>query len=340
MPLRLVQIIVPPDCRRDVDRALKGAEPSGRWTLDQPTGAELMEIVVEADQVEPLVDRFTDCFEDRKEFRITLLPVEATRPPVEEDPDAPAGPDHSDGSRARVSRDELRGNAMEQAELTWVYLAMVAASTVVAAIGLLRDDVAVIIGAMVIAPLLGPNVALAMAATLADLELGKRAAVSLLAAGGTALAISVAAGFLVTVDPSVAAIADRTRPGTSDLLLAFSAGVAGSLAFTSGFPQAVIGVMVAVALLPPLVIFGLLIGAGLPALATGAAILFLINVFSVNLAGVATFLVRGVRPAGWSDKEKARTSVRWAALTWTVLLLLLLVALWVARNQGFGSFAE
>ncbi|HUP52263.1 MAG TPA: DUF389 domain-containing protein, partial [Longimicrobiales bacterium] len=94
------------------------------------------------------------------------------------------------------------------------------------------------------------------------------------------------------------------------------------------------------ALLPPLVIFGLLIGAGLPALATGAAILFLINVFSVNLAGVGTFLVRGVRPAGWSDKEKARTSVRWAALTWTVLLLLLLVALWVARNQGFGPFAE
>ncbi|HUP52079.1 MAG TPA: hypothetical protein VM198_06350, partial [Longimicrobiales bacterium] len=164
MPLRLVQIIVPPDCKKDVDRALKGAEPAGRWTLDQPTGAELMEIVVEADQVEPLVDRFTDCFEDRKEFRVTLLPVEATRPPVEEDPDDPAGPDDSDGSRARVSRDELRSNAMEQAELTWVYLAMVAASTVVAAIGLLRDDVAVIIGAMVIAPLLGPNVALAMAA--------------------------------------------------------------------------------------------------------------------------------------------------------------------------------
>lgn len=340
MPLRLIQIIVPPDCGEDTERALNGAEPAGRWTLDQPEGAELVEIVLEADQVEPLVDRFTKCFEDRKEFRVTLLPVEATRPPVEKEADDPDAPNDNDGSRARVSRDELRADALEQAELTWVYIAMVAASTVVASVGLLRDDVAVIIGAMVIAPLLGPNVALALSATLADLALAKRAMISLLAAGGVVLAISAAAGFLVTVDPSVDAIADRTRPGNSDLVLALAAGVAGSLAFTSGFPQAVIGVMVAVALLPPLVIFGLLLGAGFPALATGAALLFLFNVISVNLAGVATFLVRGVRPAGWSDKEKAKTSVRWAVLTWAVLLLLVLVALWVARDQGFGPFAE
>jgi uncharacterized membrane protein len=59
----------------------------------------------------------------------------------------------------------------------------------------------------------------------------------------------------------------------------------------------VIGVMVAVALLPPLVAFGLLMGNGQPALATGALSLFLMNLICVNLAGVGTFLVQGIRPA-------------------------------------------
>ena len=342
MPLRLVQIILPSDCQDDTERLLGGAVPVGMWPLNSPDEAELLELVLEADAVEPLVDRFKECFGEKEGFRVTLLPVEATLPHlVEEESDENGdAPSHTDGSRSRVSRDELRVDAIESSEMTWVYLSMVAASTIVASVGLLRDDVAVIIGAMVIAPLLGPNVALALAATLADLDLAKRAFRTLLAAGGVALAISIGTGFFVNVDPTVEAIAARTRPGNSDLVLAMAAGVAGTLAFTSGFPQAVIGVMVAVALLPPLVIFGLLMGSGNGALATGAFLLFGFNVISVNLAGVATFLVRGVRPSGWSEKEKAKTSVRWAVLTWTALLLILLVALWVARDQGFGPFAD
>ncbi len=342
MPLRLVQIVLPPKCQDDTDRLLDGVAPVGRWPLDHPEGSELLELVMEADEVEPLVDRFTDCFAEEDGFRVTLLPVEATLPHLGDDEDDEKGdaPSDTDGSRSRVSRDELKVDALESSQLTWVYLVMVAASTIVASVGLLRDDVAVIIGAMVIAPLLGPNVALALSAALADLDLAKRALVTLLAAGSVALAVSMGTGFFVDVDPTVAAIADRTRPGNSDLVLAMAAGVAGTLAFTSGFPQAVIGVMVAVALLPPLVIFGLLMGSGNGALAAGAFLLFGFNVISVNLAGVATFLVRGVRPAGWSDKENAKKSVRVAALTWTVLLLMFLVALWVARDQGFGPFAD
>lgn len=229
---------------------------------------------------------------------------------------------------------------MDSAALGPVYLAMVAASTVVAAVGVIRNDVAVIIGAMVIAPLLGPNMALALAAALADTALARRAAVTNLAGITLAMAISAGVGLLVPVDATVEAIASRTRPATSDMVLALAAGVAGSLAFTSGFPQAVIGVMVAVALLPPLVIFGLLLGAGMPTLAVGAFLLLSLNVISVNLAGVATFLVGGVRPAGWWDAKRARTSGRWAALIWGGLLAALAVVLWVARSQGFGPFAE
>lgn len=340
MPLRIVQIVLPDGHQAVVDALVEHASPVARWPVASPEGAQMLHFVVEADRVEPLMDRVTEKMEGQEGFSLTLLPVEAALPGTDESeaeadeaesPD-PAGP-------TRVSREELRADALDSSKLTGVYLAMVAASTVVAAVGVMRNDVAVIIGAMVIAPLLGPNVALALAATLADAALAARAIKVNLAGVAVALLLSVAIGALVAVDPTVDAIASRTRPAPSDIALALAAGAAGSLAFTSGFPQAVIGVMVAVALLPPLVIFGLLVGAGLPTLASGALLLVFLNVICVNLAGVATFLARGVRPAGWLEAERARTSVRWAVLTWAGLLLILAALLWIMRGYDLGPFS-
>ena len=88
------------------------------------------------------------------------------------DDDAP-DPDGKPGY-LRVSRDGLYNEFNDSLGLDRVYPAMVALSTLVAALGLLRDDVASIIGAMVIAPLLGPNVAVSLAVTLGDLGLLRR----------------------------------------------------------------------------------------------------------------------------------------------------------------------
>jgi len=345
MPLRLVQIVIPSGRATEVAEILGDLEPTGRWQLEDPEGGEMLQFVVQADGAEPIVDRFAERFQRSDGFRVTLLAVEAALPTAEEErsgEEAPTEPDEprSGERRARVSREELRADAMDSARLSTVFLAMVVASTVVAAVGVLRDDVTVIIGAMVIAPLLGPNMALVLAATLADKDLARRALATNLAGLLVALVLSVAVGALVPVDPTVEAIASRTRPELADLVLALAAGTAGSLAFTSGFPQAVIGVMVAVALLPPLVIFGVLLGAGFPQLAVGAFMLLGLNVICVNLAGVATFLAQGVRPAGWWDARRARSSVRRAAAIWTGLLLLLVAAVWAARWWGFGPFAD
>ncbi|MHB1093870.1 DUF389 domain-containing protein [Thiobacillus sp.] len=66
----------------------------------------------------------------------------------------------------------------------------------------------------------------------------------------------------------------------------------------------------AVALLPPLVAFGLLLGSGHAALAMGALSLAMMNLICVNLAGVTTFLVQGIRPATWWEKDRAVKSTR------------------------------
>jgi uncharacterized membrane protein len=81
--------------------------------------------------------------------------------------------------------------------------------------------------------------------------------------------------------------------------------------------------MVAVALLPPLVTTGLMLGSAHFDLAFGAFLLLAVNVICVNLSGVVTFLLQQVRPNSWWAADKARRATRRAIAIWTVLLLLL-----------------
>ena len=92
------------------------------------------------------------------------------------------------------------------------------------------------------------------------------------------------------------------------------------MALTTGVSATLIGAMMAVALLPPLVTFGLLLGGAHPALAMGALSLFLMNLICVNLAGMTTFLVQGIHPATWWEKDRAAKSTRIAIGLWVALL--------------------
>ena len=175
-------------------------------------------------------------------------------------------------------------------------------------------------GAMVIAPFLGPSMALALGATLGDLSLLRRALLTALAGIATAMMLSVIIGVLLQVDPALSEVASRTRVRLGDVAVALASGCAGALAFTTGVSATLIGVMVAVALLPPLVTSGLLLGGGHPVLATGALSLFLVNLICVNLAGVTTFVVQGIHPASWWDKDRAVKATRAAVGLWVTLL--------------------
>ena len=108
--------------------------------------------------------------------------------------------------------------------------------------------------------------------------------------------LSVMFGVLLEGNPASPEVASRTGVGFGDIAVALASGSAGALTFTTGVSTTLIGVMVTVALLPPVVTFGLLLGGGHPALATGALSLFLMNLICVNLAGVTTFLVQGIHP--------------------------------------------
>jgi hypothetical protein len=116
-------------------------------------------------------------------------------------------------------------------------MVMTALAAVVAAVGLLTNNVAVIIGAMVIAPFLGPNVALALSTCLAEKELGNRALKTLVAGISLVLVLTVCFGFCCQLfNPQTSLltsgeIAARTRPTLFDVVLAFASGCAGVWAY-------------------------------------------------------------------------------------------------------------
>ncbi|PZR85194.1 MAG: TIGR00341 family protein [Hyphomicrobiales bacterium] len=278
-----------------------------------PDGELLVRIWLEAEQVEEVLDFFDE--PGGQGNRAVILPVVATLPRDEAEPAA-----SDEKPPERISREELYEDIKDGARWTRAYMAMAVLSTIAAAVGLYQNSVAIIIGAMVIAPLLGPNVALALGTTLGDLPLLRRALLTALAGIAAATALSVIIGALWHVDPAWSEVASRSRVRLDDIAVALASGCAGALAFTMGLSPALIGVMVAVALLPPLVTFGLLLGGGHPAPAMGALSLFLLNLICVNLAGVATFVVQGIRPDSWWEKERAVKATRVAIGLWVGLL--------------------
>ncbi|MEZ6076865.1 MAG: DUF389 domain-containing protein [Pirellulaceae bacterium] len=132
---------------------------------------------------------------------------------------------------------------------------------------------------------------------LGDMELAKKSLRTNATGLLVALLVSLLAGTLLPLDPSSESVLSRTNVNMGDVVLALASGSAGVLAFTTGAPASLIGVMVAVALLPPFAVFGLMLATGEFDLARGALMLVATNVICVNLAGVLTFVRRVFGPA-------------------------------------------
>lgn len=338
MALRLMQIFVSETSDEELDSLMEDLDLIGRWQDQTVDGRMVLNAVVEAEQTEPVMDRLEEAFGDDGDVRVVLYAIEAVlpRPDPEKEPSSTETGQQrhgKNGNSARVCREELYEDVSETLGFDRVFAAMAFLSAVVAAVGLLRDDVAVIIGAMVIAPLLGPNVALALATTLGDAKLLRRALVTNVCGLAIVLLTSVAIGAVFTATPHAKSIADRTQVNWVDLILALSAGGAGTFAFTRGLSGAVIGVMVAVALVPPLVAAGMLLGGGYWYSSLGAAWLTATNLICINLAGVGTFLVQGVRPRTWYEEKLAKRHVIAAIVIWGVLLAALIAILALRPDQ-------
>jgi len=119
-------------------------------------------------------------------------------------------------------------------------------------------------------------------------------------------------------------LASRMDVGLDSVGLALASGAAAVLSLTSGLSTTLVGVMVAVALLPPTATLGLALAGGNYAGATGAALLLATNIVCVNLSAKVVFLLTGMGPRTWREKQKARRTILVYLVVWSIALVLLL----------------
>jgi uncharacterized hydrophobic protein (TIGR00271 family) len=198
------------------------------------------------------------------------------------------------------------------------FLVMLTLSVIVAVMGLSLNSAAVVIGAMLLAPLMQP--VLGCAACLSLALFAKSLVSAIRVVGATAWCIAVAYGISMILPdaPLTSEVLSRTRPDIKDLVVALAAGAAGAYATVrSDVSSSLPGVAVAVALVPPLGAVGMTLEAGQTELARGAMLLYVTNLAAIVFAGVLVFVATGfVAPRRLADNllRLALTTVAIAAL--------------------------
>jgi uncharacterized hydrophobic protein (TIGR00341 family) len=288
---------------------------------------KVVRILVKPEQRQIILDALQEILATSFSYRVVVIPVEAALPREEAEEETEIT------SATETTREELYNSIGKNARLNQTYLLLIFLSTVVVAIGLLKDNVAVVIGAMVIAPLLGPNLAMALGTALGDTDLMWKAFKTGLAGMSLALVLSIIIGVFWPLNIESRELLARTNVGLDSAVLAMASGAAAVISLTSGIPSILVGVMVAVALLPPAATMGLMLGAGQTDLAYGAAFLLAVNIVAINLSAKLGFLIQGIKPRTWLEKKKAKQSMQSYIIIWVLTLATLLLVIYF--HPGF-----
>lgn len=287
-------------------------------------GMQSMRLLVADNKIQSVLDTLQKLLGTQPAARILVLPVEISLPmPPEEE--------RKEEESATAAREALYSEVEKGLRLDLNFVVLVVLSTVVAAIGLIEDNVAVVIGAMVIAPLLGPNLAFGLGTALGDTSLMRKAALTTFVGIALAVALSIVIGIFWPFDIASPELASRTVVGLDSVALALASGAAAALSLTTGLSSVLVGVMVAVALLPPAATLGLMLGHGDASLAVGAGLLLVINIVCVNLATKLVFFMKGIRPRTWCEKAQAKRAMIVYVLGWLVTLIALVIVVYGRR---------
>lgn len=210
-------------------------------------------------------------------------------------PVRPAGgsPSEAQPAGTEVDHADIIRYVCEEASLTHHYLFMTVLSAGIAVLGLLLSSPAVVIGAMLISPLMGPIVGFGFGLALFDLADLRRAALSLAAGIAVAILFSALIVLLSPLQTITSEIAARTRPNLFDLGVAILSGLAATYAVIRGRHGAIVGVAIAVAVMPPLAVVGFgLATRNMPVL-LGSLFLFLTNFVAISLSAAVLARIYG-----------------------------------------------
>jgi uncharacterized hydrophobic protein (TIGR00271 family) len=204
------------------------------------------------------------------------------------------------------------------------YFVMIVLSCVIAAMGLLLNSPAVVIGAMLVAPLMTPILAFSLGLVQGDLRLIRFSTESILTGVTVSALIAAFIGLVSPLKVVTPEMLARASPTLLDLAIALASGMAGAYAVARKDVSAALpGVAIAAALMPPLATIGLSLALGEMRVMGGAFLLFVTNIAAISLGGGSIFLLLGIRPQEWGPESRRGLRRRLVAS----LLLLLVIAI-------------
>lgn len=328
MALRALQVVVPRDKSDEILSFLKG----GEWDYSYVSGVDntIILITAGAREIESVIEQLRSLGVGREYGAFYLTSLLSTLPqPVKA----------KELTLERASKDEIMSVIERAGKLSGNYILLVVLSAVLAALGLLANNVAVIIGSMVVAPLMGPITSTAIGTVMSDRRIFEDGVKAELV--GIGLAILV--GFLLTkifpgASPTTEILA-RAQPTIAEFVLAIISGLAAAVCLTGGIEAALVGVAIAASLMPPAANVGIGLGMGNPTISLGSAFLLLVNIFSINLACTLMFWIQGIRPVAVRRRRVAARLLRRRVIT--VILALLVLSIPISlTTQGIYEQAR
>ncbi|XPM59050.2 MAG: DUF389 domain-containing protein [Leptolyngbya sp. IPPAS B-1204] len=216
-----------------------------------------------------------------------------------------------------VQLEKLQTELLAESTLDSSYIVLIVASCAIATFGLLANSTAVIIGAMIIAPLMLPIRGLAFGALAGNVDLFRRGWVAVAVGTLLAVTISYSLGLLVGLPSYGSEVLSRSEPTLLDLGIAVTAGgVSGYAKVQPKISGSLAGTAIAVALMPPVCVIGLGLAQANGALSLGASILYLTNLLGITLSCMFTFLLSGCTPL-----HRARKALSWTLILTGILLI-------------------
>ncbi|MGF1498026.1 MAG: DUF389 domain-containing protein [Elainellaceae cyanobacterium] len=212
---------------------------------------------------------------------------------------------------------ELQNDLLEEAAIDLTYIVLIVGSCAIATFGLLANSAAVIIGAMIIAPLMLPIRCMAFGALEGELKLVRKGVLAVILGTAIATLLSCGLGVVTQIAEYDSEVLARSQPNLLDLGVAIVAGgISGFAKVQPKISSALAGTAIAVALMPPICVVGLGLAQANWALSQGAALLYITNLLGITLACMIAFLATGYTPL-----MRARRGLGLAAGFTSLLLL-------------------
>ena len=215
------------------------------------------------------------------------------------------------------------------------YYVLISLAAVIAGLGLVANSAAVVIGAMLVAPLMSPIVGTGLATVLGDTRFLRLNIGAVLRGSLLAIFVGMIVGIFQIGDPLNSELLARTQPSLLDLAIAWFSGMAAAFALSrSNAAGALPGVAIAAALVPPLATVGITFTAGYFVESFGALLLFVTNFVAIGTATALVFIILGFRPG---TSQKARQRVRLRSAQVAAILLLIIAGLLVTTSYILGK---